>query len=100
MSSKIHAIAATATFLISAPVWVAQASAHFPVAPGASAHKPVLGALPSTDISARRHYQYRHGYPYYRPTFPYDGYRPYPPPIYQCPYYGSPVPLYPYCWGW
>lgn len=101
MRSKFFAIAATATFLISAPVWVAQASAHSPLAPGARGHEAILVASPATDVSARRHHHYRYGYyQYYRPTYPYDGYRPYPPPIYHCPYYGSPIPLYPYCWGW
>jgi hypothetical protein len=84
MRSRIHAVAVMAIFLISTPAWIAPAAVGSP--------------RPPTDVSAQRHYyHYRHGY--YRPTLPYDGYPPYPPPIYRCTYYG-PFPLYPYCFGW
>jgi hypothetical protein len=85
MAKKIYAIAAMATLLISAPAWVAQASPD--------------GAVASHYHHHRWHYRDA-DYRYYRSTLPYDGYRPYPPPIYQCPYFGAPVPLYPYCWWW
>jgi hypothetical protein len=94
MRSRIHAVAVMAIFLISAPAWIAPAAAGSPRPLG---NEAALTASPPTDVSAQRHYHYRYGY--YRPTLPYDGYPPYPPPIYRCTYYG-PFPLYPYCYGW
>jgi hypothetical protein len=98
MRSRIHAVAVMAIFLIPAPAWIAQAAAG---SPGPLGNEAALTASPPTDVSAKAHYHHRRDYyRYYRPTLPYDGYSPYPPPIYHCPYYGSPIPLYPYCWGW
>lgn len=102
MTLRTYAVRAIATFLISAPVWIAPASAQSAVATG---HDLALVATPTTDIGARRYYHHHQSYyrdahyRSYRPTLPYDGYRPFPPPIYDCPYFGSPIPLYPYCWG-
>jgi len=102
MISKTYAIAAMTTFLIS----VTQASAQSAVVTGGPGFNVTLVAAPKIDVSAERAYHLRQRYyrdAYYRhyhPTLPYDGYRPYPPPIYHCPYYGSPIPLYPYCWGY
>ena len=97
MISKPHAIAVAATLLISAPIWVAQAFPQSAIAAGGFDHDAAL----VTSASARHHYQkpyYYHAH-YHYATLSYDGYRAYPPPIYHCPYYGSPIPLYPYCWG-
>jgi hypothetical protein len=95
MISKTYAIAVAITFLVS----VTQASARTPVATGGLGFDVAIVTAPTIDVRGKRAYHPRQWY-YYRPTLPYDGYRPYPPPMYQCPYYGSPIPLYPYCWGW
>jgi hypothetical protein len=106
MTLRTYAVVAMTTFMISAPIWVAQASAQSAVVTGELEYDVAHVATPAIDVSAKRHYhhhqRYYRGayYRSYRPTLPYDGYRPYPPPLYHCPYYGSPIPLYPYCWGW
>jgi hypothetical protein len=95
MTSRIYAVVATATLLISDLTWVEQTSAQSVVparAPGYEA------GAPTTDVRARRHYNRVH-YSYYRPTVPYDGYPPYALPIYHCPYF-APNPFYPYCRAW
>ena len=102
MTSRIYAVVATATLLISDLAWMEQASAQSVVptrAPGYEA------GAPPTDVRARRHHhQHRWYYSdvhygYYRPTLPYDGYPPYALPIYRCPYF-APNPFYPYCRAW
>jgi hypothetical protein len=106
MTSRIYASAVAATLLILDLAWVEQASAQSAVPTRAPGYEAGPIAAPPTDVRARRHYHHhRWYYPdahygYYRPALPYDGYRPYPLPIYHCPYYGSPIPLYPYCWAW
>ena len=99
MTSKTHAIAVMMTFLIS----VTQASAQSAIATGQSRFDVALVDTPAVEVSARSHYRQAYDryarHRYYHPTLPYDGYRPYALPIYQCTYYG-PFPLWPYCYGW
>jgi hypothetical protein len=103
MTSKIYAITGMATVLTLAQVWAAQtptlaAAATEALRPEAAVVGSASTLVRTTD---RRQWYHRNAYyRYYRSTLPYDGYRPYAPPIYQCPYFGSPTPLYPYCWRW
>jgi hypothetical protein len=102
MTSKIYAITGMATILTLAQVWAAQTPAQAAAATEALGYQAVVDS-PLTPVRATdRHQSYHRNayYRYYRPTLPYDGYRPFAPPIYQCPYFGSPTPLYPYCWRW
>ncbi len=91
MTSNAYPMAALA-LLISSLACASQANAYFPVA--SSPPRPGFDVLvsPAADLSTTQYIRHRHAYRYayrhYHPTLPYDGYRPYPPPIYYCPAYG------------
>jgi hypothetical protein len=85
MVSRHFPIVPLALLLIGSSVSVAGAASSLPATP--SSLERDRGALLSvgTDISASRHYRHdrRYAYGYRRSTLPYEGYRPYAPPL--CP---------------
>lgn len=104
MTSKSGAMVAAAIFLISTTACIPQGlaqslAANLPVGTNAA------GAAPyATDFTAsrhHRHHRWHYSYGGSHRTYPYDGYRPYPPPVFYCPYF-EPARCYgpPPVWRW
>jgi hypothetical protein len=93
MISKTYAVALMTVFLVGAALTSAQPAG----AAGRLGLDLALVPASTIDVSTKhpshRYYRGAH-YGYSRSSLPYDGYRPYPLPIYHCSFF------YPYCWGW